>query len=174
MVTPVAGSAGQLLCCTLVCCTLVWFSLTRSEISVQHLLYNCLALAWSFGVTTSWLLSDDASFVCHILSVLFSDERPQLVKWASWPPTTVKSLIDWLIDCRWASTLKWLGCCCERSDECASYAWYWHNVSLNAQIVARVCRWLLAQAISTEVWALTPCWWMETLEWYIWLIRALL
>jgi len=44
--------------------------------------------------TSSRLLSDDASFVCHILSILFSDKRPQLVKWASWPPTTVKSLID--------------------------------------------------------------------------------
>ncbi len=45
-------------------------------------------------VTTSRLLSDDASFVWHYLSILISDKRPQLVKWASWPPTTVKSLID--------------------------------------------------------------------------------
>ena len=27
-------------------------------------------------------------------SFLFADEKPQLVKWASWPPATVKSLID--------------------------------------------------------------------------------
>lgn len=42
------------------------------------------------SVTLLCTVTDNALFVCHSLSVLFRN----LLKWASWPPKTVKSLTD--------------------------------------------------------------------------------